>query len=47
MGMNEVGVMVVGLGFVGGQAHAPSFAKIEGSRLVAVSDIRPEPPYII
>ena len=42
MGLNEVGVMVVGLGFVGGQAHAPSFAKIEGSKLIAVSDIRPE-----
>jgi predicted dehydrogenase len=38
----EVGVAVVGLGFVGGQAHAPSFARIEGSELVAVSDIRPE-----
>jgi predicted dehydrogenase len=32
----KVGVAVVGVGFVGGQAHAPSFKKIEGSELVAL-----------
>jgi predicted dehydrogenase len=33
---DKVGVAVVGVGFVGGQAHAPSFRKIEGSELVAL-----------
>jgi predicted dehydrogenase len=33
---NKVGVAVVGVGFVGGQAHVPSFKKIEGSELVAL-----------
>jgi predicted dehydrogenase len=33
---DRVGVAVVGVGFVGGQAHAPSFKKIEGSELVAL-----------
>jgi len=33
---DKVGVMVVGVGFVGGQAHTPSFKKIEGSELVAL-----------
>jgi predicted dehydrogenase len=32
----KVGVAVVGVGFVGGQAHAPSFKKIEDSSLVAL-----------
>jgi len=32
----KVGVAVVGVGFVGGQAHTPSFKKIEGSELVAL-----------
>lgn len=32
----KVGVAVVGVGFVGGQAHTPSFRKIEGSELVAL-----------
>lgn len=32
----EIGVVVVGVGFVGGQAHTPSFKKIEGSNLVAL-----------
>ncbi len=36
MTMEKVGVAVVGVGFVGGQAHAPSFKKIEGSELVAL-----------
>ncbi len=36
--MKELGVGVVGCGFVGGGAHVPSFAKIEGARLVAVAD---------
>jgi len=33
---DKVGVAVVGVGFVGGQAHVPSFKKIEGSDLVAL-----------
>lgn len=33
---DRVGVAVVGVGFVGGQAHVPSFKKIEGSELVAL-----------
>lgn len=33
---DKVGVAVVGAGFVGGQAHIPSFKKIEGSELVAL-----------
>jgi predicted dehydrogenase len=32
----KVGVAVVGVGFVGGQAHVPSFKKIEGSELIAL-----------
>lgn len=32
----EIGVLVVGVGFVGGQAHAPSFKKIDGSNLVGL-----------
>ena len=36
MTTDKVGVAVVGVGFVGGQAHAPSFKKIEGSELVAL-----------
>ena len=33
---DRVGVAVVGVGFVGGQAHVPSFKKITGSELVAL-----------
>ena len=33
---DKVGVAVVGAGFVGGQAHIPSFKKIEGSELIAL-----------
>jgi predicted dehydrogenase len=33
---DRVGVAVVGVGFVGGQAHVPSFKKIEGSELIAL-----------
>ncbi len=33
---NNVGVIVVGVGFVGGQAHTPSFKKIEGSNLIGL-----------
>jgi predicted dehydrogenase len=33
---DKVGIALVGVGFVGGQAHAPSFKKIEGSELVAL-----------
>lgn len=36
---DKVGVAVVGVGFVGGQTHAPSFKKIEGSELIALVDI--------
>ncbi len=32
----EIGVVVVGVGFVGGQAHTPSFKKIEGSNLLGL-----------
>jgi predicted dehydrogenase len=32
----KVGVAVVGVGFVGGAAHVPSFKKIEGSELIAL-----------
>jgi predicted dehydrogenase len=32
----KVGIAVVGVGFVGGQAHVPSFKKIEGSELIAL-----------
>jgi len=32
----NVGVAVIGTGFVGGQAHVPSFRKIPGSELVAL-----------
>ncbi|MEM2961391.1 MAG: Gfo/Idh/MocA family oxidoreductase [Candidatus Bathyarchaeia archaeon] len=32
----KVGVAVIGTGFVGGQAHVPSFRKIPGSELVAL-----------
>lgn len=32
----DIGVMVVGVGFVGGQAHTPSFKKIEGSNLLGL-----------
>jgi myo-inositol 2-dehydrogenase/D-chiro-inositol 1-dehydrogenase len=33
---DKVGVAVVGVGFVGGAAHVPSFKKIEGSELIAL-----------
>jgi len=33
---DKVGVAVVGVGFVGGAAHVPSFKKIDGSELVAL-----------
>lgn len=32
----KVAVAVVGVGFVGGQAHVPSFKKIQGSELIAL-----------
>jgi predicted dehydrogenase len=32
----SIGVIVVGVGFVGGQAHVPSFKKIEGSNLLGL-----------
>jgi len=34
--LSKVGVAIVGVGFVGGQAHVPSFKKIAGSELVAL-----------
>ena len=37
---DKIGVAVVGVGFVGGQAHAPSFKKIENSNLVALCRAR-------
>ena len=39
MKKTEVGVGVVGLGFVGEKAHLPAFRSVKGSRLVAVADI--------
>jgi predicted dehydrogenase len=33
---SKIGVAVIGVGFVGGAAHVPSFKKIEGSELVAL-----------
>jgi predicted dehydrogenase len=33
---NKIGVAIVGVGFVGGAAHVPSFKKIEGSELVVL-----------
>ncbi len=32
----DIGVIVVGVGFVGGQAHTPSFKKIAGSKLLGL-----------
>lgn len=40
--MKQIGVGVVGCGFVGLGAHVSSFAKIEGSRLAAVADPDPK-----
>ncbi len=34
---DEIGVGIIGTGFVGGQAHTPAFKKIQRSRLVALS----------
>ena len=39
MSKSSVGVGVIGVGFVGGQAHAPAFRKIPNSRLVGLADI--------
>jgi predicted dehydrogenase len=39
--MKPLGVGVIGCGFVGRGAHVPSFAEIEGARLVAVADADP------
>lgn len=39
MPYERIGVAIVGLGFVGGQAHVPSFMNIPGSELVAVIDV--------
>ena len=36
--MKELGIGVVGCGFVGRGAHVPSFANIDGARLVAIAD---------
>ena len=36
--MKELGIGVVGCGFVGRGAHVPSFANIEGAQLVAAAD---------
>ena len=36
--VDNVGVAVVGVGFVGGQAHVPTFRKIPGSELVVICD---------
>ena len=39
MSDRKVGVAVIGLGFVGGQAHVPSVKRIEGAELAAVVDL--------
>lgn len=36
--MNELGIGVVGCGFVGYGAHLPSFREIAGARLIAIAD---------
>jgi UDP-N-acetylglucosamine 3-dehydrogenase len=36
--MKDIGIGVVGCGFVGRGAHVPSFANIKGAHLVAVAD---------
>jgi hypothetical protein len=33
----EIGMLCVGVGFVGGSAHVPSFRKAEGSKLVGIA----------
>jgi predicted dehydrogenase len=43
----EVGVGIIGLGFVGEKAHVPSFRKIPGAKLVAVADIDVERAKIV
>ena len=37
--LKKIGVAIIGLGFVGGQAHVPAFRKIPGANLVAVIDV--------
>lgn len=37
MSKSSIGVGVIGVGFVGGQAHAPAFRKIPGSKLVGLA----------
>ncbi len=39
MSKTEVGIGIVGLGFVGEKAHLPAFRSIPGARLAAVADI--------
>ena len=39
MTKNEVGIGIIGLGFVGEKAHLSAFRKIPGSRLVAIADV--------
>lgn len=36
--MKQLGIGVIGCGFVGRGAHVPSFSQIEGARMVAVAD---------
>ena len=36
---SEVGIGLVGLGFVGEKAHLPAFNSIEGAKLIAVADV--------
>ncbi|MFH0849160.1 MAG: Gfo/Idh/MocA family oxidoreductase [archaeon] len=37
MAKDQVGVGILGVGFVGGQAHAPAFKKIPGSKLIGLA----------
>lgn len=39
MSKTEVGIGIVGLGFVGEKAHLPAFRSISGARLAAVADV--------
>ncbi|MEM3501860.1 MAG: Gfo/Idh/MocA family oxidoreductase [Candidatus Bathyarchaeia archaeon] len=39
--MDDVGIGIVGLGFVGEKAHLSAFASIQGARVAAVADVDP------
>jgi len=39
MAGKEIGVGIIGLGFIGGRAHLPSLRKIDSARIVSVADL--------